>query len=351
MTSRVATSCVSSDTSPTLPSEKTIKKQHTQETWTTRKGPAPTKKTSFKANKAPVAQTKYNRASPSKIVQTPYKRVSEKKSGGQSSYMKLHEARKARLEPHLIESSTSKFKSSSATPDNVTKNTLKTIKTPKNDKTILKRTTQNNSENTVSKETIHPIAVLAKKSGKDVSNMEIFIPKIFDHDWKDGTITPPLNTSSSYKIFTPKNHKKQLAITNHKETATNNSGDFNVNLLDESEGSIVGLENEGEKAKENLSDIDGLLEESAIDEPAGGSQKQNLKFVPVQVDEDEIEEIQTKPKKQRAQRPAKISNKLKDAISKNLRTSTAILVKPKSGRASEKRKELQKVKKMSRKQF
>ena len=49
-------------------------------------------------------------------------------------------------------------------------------------------------------------------------------------------------------------------------------------------------------------------------------------------------------------KPAKIGNKLKDAITKNWRDNASFLVKPKSSMSVEKKKELQKIKKIGRKQ-
>ena len=260
--------------------------------------------------------------------------------------MKLHEARKARLEPHLLKTSTS-----SATPQAKVAVPCEKIRlpviTPSTTVTAGKSREISHS-NEAAPKPLNQVALLAKKGGLEVSNMEIFIPKVFDNDWRDGNVTPPLFTSSSYKIFTPEKSQKQLALTNTNDVTPANSNEFNLGLLDESAGSLVEIEGGREKFQANLSDIDELLGESVNDERAVSKEK-GFKFVSTRGDEQEdVEELERKQKMKKNQRPQKISTKLQSAIKKSWKNGSTTLVKQKGRRTDDNGKGAHKVRKLER---
>ena len=317
---------------PNSPSK--AKKRSSHESWTTKRSTLATKNSNLKANFTPVVQPRYPQAGPSKIAQKPHRRDSvEKKDEKPSATRQLHEARKARLEPHLIEKPAVPVHSIVRTPENTRKGERKPVQAPKLDAAVAPQAIKADAGKIG--EIAHPVALLAKRSGLNEDNMQVFIPKLFDPDWKDGSVTPPLHTSASFKVFSPQQLSRQLALTNTNEHAQVNSNEMNLTLLDESAGSLMGPEEESMPLKENLSEIDELLDESVVDEPV--STKGGLKFTPTAVDDNgDIEEFQRKKKK--TQRPARIGDKLKVAIKKNWHTNFTTLVKPKSRKSEEKRK-------------
>ena len=316
-----------------------------KESWTTKENSAPTKKTSLKANRVQKISQSHKQAEPSKIVQEPYRRDPEKRrNNGPSATKQIHEARKARLEPHLLKTTT-------ATQDGkaTTQKQTETPATSSSKPTTTNKSSSSSQNIEATPKTSKQVALLSKKSGLEISKMDIYIPRIFDDEWRDGIVTPPLYTSSSYKIFSPEKTHKQLAITSSKDASSPaNSNEFNLGLLDESAGSLVDTEGEKGRFKANLSDIDELLEDSVADKPAV-NKEENFKFVPTGVkDQGEIEELQRKERKARIQRPKKINAKLQIAIKKGWKDNSTTLVKQKGRKGVEKGTGTHKVQKLER---
>ena len=329
--------CISSDPPAILGPKK---RKDKKESWSLKKKD-PRTDTDNKSKRIPAGSEKprseplFSRAGPSKIIQTPAPR--------KSANTKLMEARMARLEPERL----STLSNNTISPTKNTQNTKNPkIISPQNNKppkTIKTKATNNikidaPKTKVIANETKkieYPVVPVKKAASLIIpEDLEAFISKSFDTEWKDGSFTPPLQTSS-YKVFSPERAFDQLALPSPVDPSPADISGEDLGLLDESAESPPAELIQATPPLDGLTNVDELLGESTVEDSLNPNTNLEFQFTPTEV-EDDIEEIKSK-RKGASLKPMKANQKMKTTIKKALKSGVVSLVKPKSRKAGDRR--------------